>query len=784
MNKKGGVKENLAASIRIGDCLVKEGFATTDDIARAIELQKKEEKQIKFSERPIFPPADQLSRKQIKYILGHPPLDSNIGMICVQKGLVTQPVLYDLLKESDAAVSLGEILINKGYLTSEQLEEILFENLGAATFGEIAMQLELITAEEYKKALNPKKSPKTLGKILCEMGVINPADLEYVLKKYGKQIKFGEILVKEGILDQSKLMSALQEQYHRDVPLGKILLEKTLITVDQLYQALSIQHNIPFKNIKRLDLIDAQKNALINIIGQKYAEKNHVLPIALEGKKMTVATYNPEYLSAATDIKNVYTYLEMSCVFITEDNFLRLFRELYNTNPSTDRSTLAKALSSGGKVNIDALDISLDTQVDEFKPGSKTDYGLEKLEALELVNYIIKYGIANNASDIHVEQDRKTPKIRYRIDGMLQPLQQNWLEGKLRELINGVISRIKVMSNLDISERRLPQDGVFRVNYIDPRSREQVDLDFRVASCPGIVGENITIRILDPRKARVDIDSLDHADHVVEPFKKLLKSSAGMVLVSGPTGSGKTSTLYSALRYVYNPTVKIITAEDPIEYSFPGIMQTQVNAKINLNFARLLRSFLRLDPDVILIGEIRDQETARISFDAAQTGHLMLSTVHTNDAVGAITRLLDLGIDHNQLASSLMCVVAQRLLRRICPVCRVTYTPTPYEWEPLFVDYPEHIEFFKGEGCPECNYSGFSGRTLISEIMVIDQDIARALNREASTNELKAIAIANGMKTMVDDGLGKMDSTTLGELIRVVPNEMLKEFKSRQKKTA
>ncbi|MFZ5563016.1 MAG: GspE/PulE family protein, partial [Thermodesulfobacteriota bacterium] len=656
------------------------------------------------------------------------------------------------------------------------------ENLGATAFGEMALQLQLITPEQLKKARSSKKPVQTLGKILCDMGVINPTDLDYVLKKYGKQIKFGEILVKEGILDPSKLMTALQEQYHRDLPLGKILLEKNLITMDQLYHALSVQHNIPFKRIEHLDLMESQRTALTSIIGQKYARKNLILPIALEDRKISVATYDPEHLPSAEDVKSVYAHLKLSCMLITEENFLRLFEEIYQTRFS-EAPPLAEDTTIG-PVCVDSMEICLDTQIDEVRIAGRTSYGLERAETMELVNYIIRYGIANGASDIHIEQDRKTPKLRYRIDGMLQTLQHKGLDDKLRELVNSVISRIKVISNMDIAEHRLPQDGVFRVTYFDSRKKENVDLDFRVATCPGIVGENVTIRILDPRKAKVEIDSLGHSGHVTEPLKRLLRSSAGMLLVSGPTGSGKSSTLYSALQFVYSPTIKIITAEDPIEYSFPGIMQTQVKTKISLTFARLLRSFLRLDPDVILVGEIRDEETARISFDAAQTGHLMLSTVHTNDAVGAIPRLIDLGIDYNQLASSLMGVVAQRLLRKICPGCRVAYRPTEYEWEPLFNAYPEHLEFFRGEGCPECNYTGYNGRTLISEILIIDQDIARALNREASTREIKALAIENGMKTMVDDGLSKMSDTTLSELIRVVPHEMLKEFKSRQKKAA
>ncbi len=777
-NKKHDT-ENLSASLRIGDCLVQEGFTTPDDIARAIEIQKREEKQIRFSRSQILPSIDKLSHQQIELMLKQPPLDSNIGLICVQKGLIGKTGLYELLKEKNETDTLGEALIKEGYLTSETLEEILFEALGANLFGELAVELKLLSQDELKKSQHARRAPKTIGRILCDMGVINPADLDYVLKKYDKQIKFGEILIKEGIIDQSKLKTALQEQFHRDMPLGKILLEKNLISIDQLYHALSVQHNLPFKKITELNLLESQRNALTNIIGLKYAQKNCVLPISLEGKKMTIATYNPDYLSGARDIKNVYTHLEISCIFITEENFLRLFEDIYQTALPDEISKGNGAVSE--PVRIDSFEIYLNDQIGEAKPGTKTDYGLEKIETQELVNYIIKYGIANHASDIHIEQDRKNPKLRYRIDGILHTLQQKWLDHKLNELINSIISRIKVISNLDIAERRLPQDGVFRVNYFDSQKKENVDLDFRVATCPGIVGENVTIRILDPRKAMIDIDALGHSSHVVEPLKNMLRSSAGMVLVSGPTGSGKTSTLYSALQYVYNPTIKIITAEDPIEYSFSNIMQTQVNTKINLNFARLLRSFLRLDPDVILVGEIRDEETARISFDAAQTGHLMLSTVHTNDAVGAVPRLIDLGIDYNQLASSLMGVLAQRLLRKICPKCIVPYTPAEEEWAPLFTSYPEHLNFFRGEGCPDCNYTGYDGRTLISELLIIDSDIARALNREASPREIKAIALQNGMKTMVDDGLTKMSSTTLTELVRVVPSEMLKEFKSREK---
>jgi type II secretory ATPase GspE/PulE/Tfp pilus assembly ATPase PilB-like protein len=337
------------------------------------------------------------------------------------------------------------------------------------------------------------------------------------------------------------------------------------------------------------------------------------------------------------------------------------------------------------------------------------------------------------------------------------------------------------MSNLDIAEKRLPQDGVFRVNYFDRASKKRFDLDFRVATCPAIVGENVTIRILDSRKAKVGLENLNHSDHVLNPLKRLFKSAAGMVLVCGPTGSGKSSTLYGALQYIYTPGIKIITAEDPIEYSFPGIMQTQIRPKINLTFVRLLRSFLRLDPDVILVGEIRDDETARIAFDAAQTGHLLLSTIHTNDAVSSVSRLLDLGVEYNQIASSLIGVLAQRLVRRNCEKCTREYKPPRNEWRLFFKEYPDHLKFFRGIGCRACGFTGYSGRTVISELFEMTRDIALALSTGIGEKEIKLLALEGGMKTMIDDGLMKLNTTTLAEIIRVTPMEMIKEFSSRQR---
>jgi len=610
------------------------------------------------------------------------------------------------------------------------------------------------------------------------MGVVTINDLNYIINKYSKQLRFGEILLRQEYVDEAKLNVALQEQTHRTDPLGKILVEKNVITTDQLYQVLSKQHNLPYRKLEGFVIYDDMIEKLTNIIGYRYAKKNLVIPLKINGGELTIAVASPDRIPIIHELGSVYTHLNIKCVFVSEDKFNEIFKNLYGTELA---SRISEADNKTRVETASLIDIDLDEDASDVREDKKGNiYGMTSMEAEEVVNFIIKYGIINNASDIHIEQNRKKPKIRYRIDGVLHTLKLTWLDERINDMIGAIVSRIKVISNLDIAERRLPQDGVFRVNYFDREKKQNFDLDFRVATCPAIIGENITLRILDSRKADVGLENLNHSPHVLEPFKNIMKSSAGMVLVSGPTGSGKTSTLYGALLHVNHPGIKIITAEDPIEYSFSDIMQTQINAKINLTFVKLLRSFLRFDPDIILVGEMRDQETASIGFDAALTGHLLLSTIHTNDAVSAVTRLLDLGIERNQMASSLMGVLAQRLVRKTCTSCKKKYTPMKEEWILLFDRYPEHLDFYMGEGCSECKFTGYRDRTLISEIFLVDRTISLALNRGESENEIRRLALKGGMKTMLDDGIMKLDQTNLSELIRVVPHEMLKEFKMRK----
>jgi type IV pilus assembly protein PilB len=770
------IKKNYekTAPLLIGELLVKEGYLKKDDIGTVLGIQQREAEAAKRPIGEILVRKKLISTEDLQMLLEHPDLRKDIEILALEKGLINKKQMEEAHLARHKTEQAGNTLVRLGYISKDDLEGLIEQERGGIKLGDLARNLNMITEADLKETLTTKKFQRTIGEIACDLNLISPMDLNRVLKKYRKQLKIGEILLKQGVIDAGQYQEVVQEQIHSTDPLGRIMIDKGFISQEQLCAALSRQYNIPFKNFTGFHFNEKSKKELIKTVGLKYAEKNLILPLGLKGQQLKLAITNPAELLENQDLLPLMARFEIDMVIVTEENFYTLFRLLYGKSIK-----ILKASKEERALNeaVDLVDIDL--QQEDIKNGKTSLYGISDMEAKQVVDYVIKFGIINNASDIHIEQDRIGAKLRYRLDGVLQNAQPEWLDKKIQEMAGAIISRIKIISNLDIAERRMPQDGVFRINYLDRTSQQRFDLDFRVATCPAIVGENVTIRILDSRKAKVGLDNLNHSPHVLEPLKRFFKSAAGMILVSGPTGSGKSSTLYGALQYIYNPGIKIITAEDPIEFSFPGIMQTQINPKIKLTFARLLRSFLRLDPDVILIGEIRDDETARIAFDAAQTGHLLMSTIHTNDAVSSITRLLDLNIEQNQVASGLMGVLAQRLVRKTCDVCIREYRPVKAEWSILFDTYPEHLTFYKGIGCKACNFTGYRGRILISELLEINRDIARALSRGATENEIKRMALKAGMKTMIDDGLLKMGLTTLSEIIRMVPIELIKEFRSR-----
>jgi len=769
---------------KIGELLVKEGIVKEKDIEKALEIQKREIEEASQSLGTLLVKNGLISEDQLQNLLNHPYLRKRIGKLAIQKGLVDERQLEECLKNKKPNELIGDALIRQGLATANDVKGLLIQQVGGTKLGQLALKSNIISEEDLNNMINRRRYQRTLGEILCDLNIITPIDLNRILKKYNKHQRLGDILVKQEIISEQQLKEALYEQKHGTEYLGKILIEKNFITHEQLYVTLSRQHNIEFKRLDGFHLSQSQIDTLSALIGKNYAAKNRILPLSCERNRLTVAVSDVDSLQIVHDLSSMYSLYRIDCVLVTPEKFKAIFRTLYG-EALIDTETVDEVKQVEDVENVEDLeDVVIDLEKTDSKKTRSDIYGVSDMQVQELVNHIIKYGLMKNASDIHIEQDRRDVKIRYRIDGVLQTFTQPRLDTKLRESIGEIISRIKIMSNLDIAEKRIPQDGAFRINYSDKTQSGKVSVDFRVAVCPAIIGENITIRILDPRKANKGLDNLGHSQHVLKPLKELLKSPAGMILLTGPTGSGKTSTLYGALQFVYDPGLKIITAEDPIEYSIPGIMQTQVNTKINLTFSRLLRSFLRLDPDIILIGEMRDSETANIGFEAVQTGHLLLSTLHTTDSTNVISRLHGLNVERNQVASGLMGVIAQRLVRKMCPSCSSEYIPTESEWSLLFNKYPEDLTFYQAEGCELCDYTGYSGRTLVSEFFVMNKDIALALIRGAKENEIRRMAIEDGMKTMLDDCILKLNQTTLSEIIRVMPHEMIKEFKSRDFNTS
>jgi type IV pilus assembly protein PilB len=756
----------------IGELLVREGFISDADLKQALMIQENEKKEASLPFETLLLKKNFLNRTQLEILKGHPDLRKKIGQMVIEQEILGTEQIQNALRDKKENITLGQYLIEKGLVSKEVINDLLEKQKEALNIGELAVRLQLLKEMDLVRAISFIHSQRTIGEILCENGVIRPEDLSLALKKHHKRKKIGEILVQQGMIEKTAFQAALKEYGHSKEKIGAFLVQKGLITYHELYHALSKQFNTPYMELDDFLYNDLYKSNLVKFVSEKYARRNMILPLTLEKRVLVIGMAYPEGFNAIDELKLIYRNLDMKAAFITEKKFQNLFTSLYEKEFRTSDETgefFDNTPENARIFNFEKL---------AARSGPQTNiYSGMETEIKKIVDFIINYGITSGASDIHFEQDRKGVKLRYRIDGLCREADIPWLKKQLQDKPEAVISRIKVMANLDISERRIPQDGVFRASYKE--NNKTFDLDFRVAVCPAIVGENITIRILDSRKAGLGLENLNHSIHVLTPLKQMFKSPAGMILVSGPTGSGKSSTLYAALQYINGPEIKIITAEDPIEYSFPGIMQTQVNAKIELTFARLLRSFLRLDPDVILVGEIRDQETAGISFDAAQTGHLLLSTIHTNDSISSISRLVDLGIDHNQIASSLIGVVSQRLVRRNCIKCSRPYKPAKEEWSLFFSTYPDHLLFHRGLGCKACDFTGYNGRTLVSELFDISHKITLAISCKASDNELKHLAIGLGMKTMADDGLMKMNQISLSELIRVLPLEMIKEFKSR-----
>lgn len=572
----------------------------------------------------------------------------------------------------------------------------------------------------------------------------------------------GQLLIKANLINESQINEALRIQRLEGKRLGSVLVKLGYISEESLITFLSRQYNAPPINLseQRID------TTLLKLIPYETAKRYQLIPLSKEGGALKIAISDPSNTLAIDDVKFI-TSMKVSVYVASESSIISAIEKYYSQKDQR-KVVIDNRIRQGQKkhdeVAVEDLSKVIGSAMDDLTiVEDKDEAPVEHVDApiVKLVNGILINALRSRASDIHIEPSEEMLRIRYRIDGVLQPVLK--LPVKMK---NAITSRIKIMSHLDISERRLPQDGRIKLKVGNER-----EIDFRVSTLPTIFGEKIVMRLLDKSNLQLELNKLGFDERQLLDFLEAIEKPYGMILVTGPTGSGKTTTLYSALSHLNKPGVNIMTAEDPVEYNFFGINQVQMKEDIGLNFAAVLRSFLRQDPDIILVGEIRDFETAEIAIKAALTGHLVLSTLHTNDAPSTVTRLINMGIEPVLISTSVILILAQRLARRICPTCKTEEKVSDTVLIKLGCapDELKDMKCFIGKGCAECNNTGYRGRLAIHEIMPIKDEIRELILSGGSAADIKKEAIRLGMATLRKSGINKIKNglTTIEEVLRV-----------------
>jgi type IV pilus assembly protein PilB len=560
------------------------------------------------------------------------------------------------------------------------------------------------------------------------------------------QDRLGELCVREGLITQEQLQKGLAEARSSNTRLGIVLVKLGFVEEDELTRALARQYRVPAVDLEKVQ-VDPR---ILKLVSGDVAFKHLVLPLRRMGRTLTVAMANPSDLGAIDDLKFITRY-EIEPVVVGEYTLRKHLDKYYDT--ADDR--MADILSDF----IDDADVEYVEDEEEEVSVAALQEQIDAAPVVKFINGLLTDAVLKGASDIHIEPYEKEVRVRYRIDGALQEVMKPPMKMKA-----ALTSRLKILADLNIAERRVPQDGRIKL-----RMRKRV-VDFRVSTLPVIFGEKIVLRILDKGNLTFDLEKFGFEPKAERDFMDAIMKPYGMVLVTGPTGSGKTTTLYSALSKVNTEEVNIMTAEDPVEYNLHGINQVLVRSEIGMSFAAALRAFLRQDPNIIMVGEVRDLETGGISIKAALTGHLVLSTLHTNDAPSTITRMIDMGLEPFNVAAALNLITAQRLVRRICNRCKAetTYPEEYLRAASIPADYIQSTTFYKGKGCDECNGSGYRGRQGLYEVMAMTSTLRKLIMKEAGTDELRDQAVADGMLTLRTDGLKKVERgiTTLEEVVK------------------
>lgn len=568
-----------------------------------------------------------------------------------------------------------------------------------------------------------------------------------------RRVRLGEALLESGALSESELNRALRDQQKTGLRLGETLVDSGVISQATLVSALAKTMNVPGVHLRH-GLIDP---GLLSLIGDEEAERLRVIPLFRVRGELTVAMAKPNALPTIDRLQEL-TKLRIRPVFALEANIVEYIKKY-----------------AGGDIDIDSFLTSLTEsdvevvereQVDECSDVTDLSNLADGSPIVNLVNIAMLTAVRDGASDIHIEPSRAGTRVRYRIDGALRDLMK-----PPPGMHAAIVSRVKVIGKMDIAEKRLPQEGRVRI------VAEGREIDLRVSSMPTLLGEKIVVRVLDKSNLSVRLEQLGMPTDTLDSFLRILRQPHGLVLVTGPTGSGKTTTLYSALDVLRSPERNIVTVEDPVEYQLDLVSQIQVRDAIGMGFARALRSILRQDPDVIMVGEIRDEETARVAVQAALTGHQVLATLHTNDAAGAVARLTDMGIESYLLSSALNGVVAQRLARTLCPSCSAKYYPSVEVLREAGIESMEGKPLQKGAGCQQCHDSGFKGRVGLYELMEVTGELRKMVHRAAPSHDLRESLRERGVPTIRQEGVQRAleGRTTLEEVLRVTHSDGVEE---------
>jgi type IV pilus assembly protein PilB len=650
----------------------------------------------------------------------------------------------------------GQIKFEEENLNLEQIDDSILPDpnnpeVKKTMKEELIRELKLKEEEQIKKEEQAKIEPSPMGVEINNSSIVRPivepasSAASSVRNRLFKQ-KLGDILVKSGVLTEDMLMQALKKQKESGGKLGEVLVKEGYIEKKELYNVLQMQLKIPYMDLEGIEFTPE----IIKLVSATIAKRYRLIPLSKEGNVLKVAMSDPTNVFSIDDVK-LATGLEINPVIADEDKINELIEEFYSKKKSgDDLEEEMKRLNE---------EIAIDIKKDEDEQSIDDDIsGVDNAPIVKLVNVIIQTAITRNSSDIHIEPTPNYLLVRNRIDGYLHEVMKQELR-----VAPSLIARIKIISGLNIAEKRLPQDGRISITF------NNKEYDLRVSVLPVVYGEKVVIRIADKGSFKMTKQELGLLEDDMAKFNQIISYPHGMVLVTGPTGSGKTTTLYTVLSEISKPSVNVLTVEDPVEATIKGTNQVHVNMKAGLDFAAALRSFLRQDPDIIMVGEIRDSETAQIANRAAITGHLVLSTLHTNDAPNAITRLIDMGIEPFMLSSSIVGVMAQRLVRKLCAECKEKVEPTVADRK-LLMSEGDDCELYIAKGCPKCNNTGYRGRIAVYEIMTINENIRNLVAQRATGDMIKNAALENGMKTLRDNCIRLISTgvTTVEELYRVI----------------